>query len=114
MSLPNPQLNTYTNINLPDYRQQFLEANVDHQLIDVRTVMEYRQGHLPNAINIPMDQLGGRVDELSQEKPVVLVCASGNRSENVAAALADAGYEGIYNLVGGTMVWMMNGLPLEN
>lgn len=113
MSFPLQQSTPYTNLHITQYRGEFLDANVDHQLVDVRTTGEYMQGHLPNAISIPMDQIANRVDEISQEKPVVLVCASGNRSEVVASGLADAGYTGIYNLMGGTMIWMMNGLPLE-
>lgn len=113
MSLPAQNPNPYTNLHFTQYRSDLLDTNAEHQLIDVRTMSEYNQGHLPNAINIPMDQIADRIDEVSQDKPVVFVCASGNRSESVAAGLAEAGYTGLYNLMGGTMIWMMNGLPLD-
>lgn len=60
------------------------------QIIDVREPGEYTSGHLPGAVNIPLGQLPNRTDEVKE--PVVLVCASGNRSGQAAQYLAEQGY----------------------
>ena len=102
----------YKNLSLVDYRDQYFE-NSSHLLIDVRTPMEFMRGHVPGAINIPLNQLHQRINEIPHTDPIVVICATGNRSMSGSSILAQAGYEQVYNLQGGTMVWMMNGLPLE-
>lgn len=68
-------------------------------LLDVRTVEEYRSGHLPDALNIPVAELAGRMGELSaKERPVVVYCQSGRRSANAASMLAQAGYVSVNDL----------------
>jgi rhodanese-related sulfurtransferase len=81
------------------------------QIIDVREPGEYTRGHLPGAVNIPLGQLPKRTDEV--EEPVMLVCASGNRSGQAAQYLAEQGYEEVANLMGGTAGWRQRGLPTE-
>jgi rhodanese-related sulfurtransferase len=102
----------YQNLSFVEYRDNYYEKT-EHSLIDVRSVMEYAQGHVPNAINIPLQELENRLSEISVEKPVIVICASGNRSRTGAEVIANAGYEHVYNLQGGTMVWMMNGQALD-
>lgn len=102
---------SYPKLTIAEYREN--HENETHVLIDVRTKQEFKGGHLPNAINIPMDEINARVDEIPKDKTVVLVCASGNRSGMVAGALTKAGYTNIYNLEGGTMTWMRHGLPIK-
>lgn len=104
--------NGYDNIDIQSYSDDYSTGKIDHVLVDVRTKGEYLQGHLPNAINIPLNELGQRVNEIPQGKAVVVVCASGNRSRTGASKIVEAGYENVYNLKGGTMTWMMNGKPI--
>lgn len=84
-------------------------------LYDVRTPGEYAGGHVPGAVNIPLDQLSSRMDELAPHKgePVYLVCASGNRSGKAQAQLAAAGFSNPINVEGGTRAWQAAGKPLE-
>lgn len=71
-------------------------------IIDVRTESEFLQGHVQGSINIPLDQIECRTDELvSMNKPLVLCCASGMRSGAALSSLKQAGIE-CYN--GGS--WM--------
>jgi len=102
----------YQDIDVAAYQAQF--AATPHRLIDVREADEYRRGHLPQAVNIPLSAFQDRVAEVGKDLPIVLVCASGGRSAMTAEYLLSLGYEQIYNLAGGTMSWMMRGLPLEH
>lgn len=82
------------------------------QFVDVRERWEYEEGHIPGAKNIPLGELLERVDEL--EEPVVLVCASGNRSGQAAHYLTEHGIlSNVANLMGGTSGWQERGLPVE-
>ncbi|NDJ84413.1 MAG: rhodanese-like domain-containing protein [Chloroflexi bacterium] len=104
----------HKDITIVEYRSDFLDTNTDHALIDVRTPFEFARGHLPGAINIPLNQLQFQADKVPTDKPVVFVCATGTRSADAAYAFANAGFDNVYNLAGGTMMWMMNGLPLDH
>ena len=66
-------------------------------LVDVRTVMEYQSGSVANSINIPMDEVVERLEELKQMEPMILFCRSGNRSEQVVNYLKQMGLKDIEN-----------------
>ena len=100
----------YEEVNAREYNEQF--DGKDHTLIDVRTTREYQSGHAPHAINIPLADLTSRQDEIPADKPVVFICATGNRSGNAAMILKQAGYDDVYDLKGGTMGWMRSGFPV--
>ncbi len=69
------------------------------RLIDVRTREEFADGHLPGAVNIPVQELDRRMSELEpRDKPVVLYCRSGNRSGHAARALRSAGWAHVHDL----------------
>jgi phage shock protein E len=71
------------------------------RLVDVRTAGEFGGGHLPGAVNIPLDQIAGRAGELKKAgKPVVLYCASGARSGQAKRILASAGVSDVHDLGG--------------
>jgi hydroxyacylglutathione hydrolase len=83
-------------------------------VIDVREPWEFQQGHIPGAILMPLGSLSSQVDKLDHQHPVAVVCATGNRSVSAAALLGQKKFEKIYNVLGGTMAWMQQGLPLEH
>lgn len=62
-------------------------------LLDVRTVEEFGDGHLPGAVNIPVDELAARLGEVPEQRPVVVYCRSGNRSARAAKVLVEKGYQ---------------------
>ena len=107
-----PDLTDYTDLDIPSY-QQHRQNNIDHTLLDVREPEEFVMGRIPGAINIPLDELEARVDEIPDDKPVVVVCAHGMRSMIGAEILVEAGHSGVYNLLGGTVEWMMRRLEVE-
>jgi len=105
--------NGYENIDMKNYIEKFANQKSDHVLVDVRSANEYSQGHIPTAINIPLNMLDNRSNEIPNGKHVIVVCASGNRSRTGASKLINAGFKEVSNLKGGTMGWMMAGLSVE-
>lgn len=71
-------------------------------LIDVRTKEEYDLGHVPGAINIPLDSIENEISSLTENKDSILVvyCQSGNRSKEAAQKLVDLGYNLAFNAGG--------------
>jgi rhodanese-related sulfurtransferase len=78
------------------YLEDLLQEDV--MIIDVRTPMEFMGGHVAGSINIPLNEILSRVDELKAfNKPLVLCCASGNRSGQAVMALEQMGMKEVYN-----------------
>jgi rhodanese-related sulfurtransferase len=73
-------------------------------VLDVRQPSEYRSGHIAGAKLIPLNELGSRMKELPQNREIVCVCASGNRSSSATRMLTKAGYNAI-NMKGGMSAW---------
>lgn len=84
-------------------------------VLDVREPSEYESGHLLNAKLIPLGKLKARIAELEKQKdkPVVVVCRSGNRSGTACAILSKQGFTQAYNLMGGMMAWQKSNLPVQ-
>ncbi len=66
-------------------------------IVDVRSVAEYAGGHLNNSVNIPLDQLKGRLNEIDKDKPVITCCASGIRSASAKKVLLSNGFSPVRN-----------------
>jgi len=77
----------------------------DTLLLDVRTADEYSLGTLPNAINIPVDELRTRLSELPKDKPIVVSCAVGLRGYLAYRILTQHGFKNVKNLSGGYKTW---------
>lgn len=106
----------YTDISSEDYREQFASgAGGDYQFIDVREEEEHAEVHIPGTINIPLSEFPARVDEISENEPVVLVCNTGVRSSQAALFLAGMGYDQdfIFNLEDGTKGWREKGYRVD-
>jgi len=82
-----------------------------YQFIDVRSSSEYASGHIPGAVNIPMDQIEARLDDLLPVVPIVLVCQAGKRARMVAGLLEPCRPD-ISVLEGGTAAWAAADYPL--
>lgn len=94
-----------------EYLNQFGDGS-PHLLIDVRTPEEFASGHIQNAVNIPVETLQARLDEVPGGTPVVVYCRSGNRSATAAQILVEGGYQPVYDL-GGIKDWVAQGLPIQ-
>jgi rhodanese-related sulfurtransferase len=78
-------------------------------LIDVREPQEWATGHAPQAEHLPLGLL--TPEAVPQDRPVIAICRSGNRSGKAADALAAAGVR-VHNLAGGMKAWAHAGLPV--
>lgn len=88
------------------------EVPAGAQLIDVREADEYAEVRAENAVNIPLSELVARADEIDSERDIYLICKSGGRSAQAGEYLEQArGWDGIYNVAGGTTAWVERGLP---
>jgi rhodanese-related sulfurtransferase len=74
-------------------------------LLDVRTPEEFATGHVPQAVNIPLDQLAARAGELDPKARTLVICRSGHRSVSAAKLLAKQGFTDAYSVKGGTLAW---------
>lgn len=83
----------------------------DLLLVDVREVQEFRRGHVPGAVNIPMSVLPVRVHELPKGREVHIICQSGGRSMQTAMWLERQGHTPV-NVHGGTGTWVAAGGPI--
>jgi rhodanese-related sulfurtransferase len=80
-------------------------------LLDVREDDEWAAGHAPDAVHIPMSQLGSRTDEIPADRTIICICHVGGRSAVVADALNRGGWTAL-NLTGGMQAWEAAGLPI--
>lgn len=81
-------------------------------LLDVRTQEEWEEYHAPDTKLIPLDQLADRVDELPRDKEIVVICRSGNRSQDGRDILLNAGFTNVTSMDGGLNDWRSAGYPV--
>jgi rhodanese-related sulfurtransferase len=81
-------------------------------VLDVRTQEEWDEYHVPNTTLIPLDELPNRVSEVPQGQKIVVICRSGNRSDDGRDILRQAGYDAT-SVTGGVKEWYAKGYPIE-
>jgi len=100
----------------PKELQKQLRSKTPPTVVDVRSGMEYRMGHIPGALLLPFWKVLFRMTgSLPRDKQtqLVLYCESGARAEMVGSMLAKRGYSRIAYLDGDMSGWRQAGLPLE-
>jgi molybdopterin/thiamine biosynthesis adenylyltransferase/rhodanese-related sulfurtransferase len=92
-----------------------LIAEESPAIVDVRERDEWDEGHLPGAVHVPRGHLESRIESAAPDKsrPVLVYCASGNRSAFAAKTLEELGYDHVVSLAGGFTDWKRNGNPFE-
>ncbi|GGS16976.1 hypothetical protein GCM10010269_65160 [Streptomyces humidus] len=80
-------------------------------VVDVREADEYAAGHVPGARLMPLRTVPARCGELPTDRPVFVICASGNRSRSAADRMASRGIDA-YSVAGGTGAWAHSGRPI--
>ena len=88
----------------PFYLEDLAKISAADVLLDVRTEEEFNDGHLPDAVNIPVDELRGRLAELDKSKSLYLYCAIGLRGYVAQRILTQSGFTA-KNLSGGYTLW---------
>jgi rhodanese-related sulfurtransferase len=81
-------------------------------ILDVRKASEYEEGHIEGAVNIPVQELRVRFDELSTEGELLVYCRTGNRSAQAVDILLDIGFMKIYHMDAGITGWIEAGYPV--
>lgn len=87
----------------------------DALLLDVREQAEYAQAHILNARGLPLSQLEARIGDIEKfkDKPLIVYCATDNRSSAAAATLKKRGFSNVVILSGGFAAWQQAGLPVQ-
>ena len=88
----------------------------DLVLVDVRQKEEFTDelGHIPGALLHVLDQLPATIKTLPMDKTIVFICRSGGRSARAAEFAMGLGFENVYNLKGGMLLWNEHKLDIEN
>jgi rhodanese-related sulfurtransferase len=81
-------------------------------VLDVRTVEEWNEYHAPNTTLIPLDELTSRVNEVPRDRPIVVICRSGNRSDEVREIMLNAGFTNVTSMDGCLKDWRTRGYPI--
>ena len=102
----NEEMGTFKNINV-DEAKAALDSDSSIILLDVRTVAEYNERHIPNSVLIPLDELKNRaISELpNKDAKIIVYCRSGARSASASNILVNLGYTNVYNMLGGITSW---------
>lgn len=82
-------------------------------LVDVRTPLENKEVRIPQAKNIPLDQLEQHKDELKTYSTVFVHCRSGGRSSKACQKLKEMGIENVVNITGGILAWEAEGFGVQ-
>ena len=96
-------------INVDEAYQEYQNGTF---VVDVRTQEEWDEYHVPNVPLIPLDQLPDRLNEIPKDKEILVICRSGNRSQEGRDILLSAGYQAT-SVTGGIKEWYAKGYPIE-
>lgn len=84
----------------------------DVTVVDVRSPEEFAEGHVPGAVNVPLEQVIADADRYAGQE-LYVICQSGGRSSKAAEALAAAGAQPV-SVTGGTAGWIESGRPVDS
>jgi len=94
-----------------------LDQKQDVLVLDVRTAEDYigEQGHITNSMNIPVEDIGNRLDEIADyvERPIAIVCRTDRRSAKAAQLLTGKGFADVHVVKGGMTDWNQEGYGVE-
>ena len=104
-------------LSVTGFRQK-LDEQADLLLLDVRTATDFTgdQGHIDRALNLPLEELAERLDELpvGREGSIAIICRTDRRSARAARILAGAGFTDVHVVRGGMTAWLEHGWPVAS
>jgi hydroxyacylglutathione hydrolase len=103
-------LQTIPSLGLADFAAQ-LQSN-DKLVLDVRAEGEWKAGHLPESLNLPIGDLDRRLGELPRDRPVIVHCQTGARAAMAASLLRARGFRDVSQFPGGFAEWRAAGQPV--
>ena len=109
-----PELSTSTERVSPALAAERLLAAEPPQVVDVRSPREYAAKHIDGSVNLPLNHLAERAQELPVDRPLLVHCAGGYRSSIGASLLRQRGLNRVSELAGGLAAWEAAGLPLTS
>ena len=109
-----PELSTSTERVSPALAAERLLAAEPPQVVDVRSPREYAAKHIDGSVNLPLNHLAERAQELPADRPLLVHCAGGYRSSIGASLLRQRGLNRVSELAGGLAAWEAAGLPLTS
>jgi rhodanese-related sulfurtransferase len=89
----------------PSSLQHVLDKYKDHMVVDVRTALEWEDGHIENAIHLPIEKIIKKEFDLDKKRHITVVCGSGYRSNISGSIFKSLGYEYVFSLIGGMTAW---------
>ncbi|MGD9131902.1 MAG: MBL fold metallo-hydrolase [Candidatus Bathyarchaeota archaeon] len=101
-----------TNLITVHELKNMLDEKQELTVLDVRRENEWNEGHIKGAFRIYLGHLPNQTDKLDPKKPVVVICKTGKRSSFGTSILLKAGFEKVYNCLGGIDAWKKSGFPL--
>ena len=105
------ELEPFTRIDVHEAHAMIEEGGV--QVVDSREMHEHADGHVPGSLNIPHMATLTRATDLAEDRPILFICKSGQRSAVAAEFAATLGLTDLYNVEGGHDDWAEAGYPME-
>ncbi len=100
------RLERITVLTLQEHRQE----GQSPVIVDVRGAGEHEEGHIPDSMHIPLQQLRKQMDDLPRDRPIIVHCAGGYRSTIAGSVLLHHGFTQVMDLIGGITAWEAAGL----
>ncbi|MBO1003982.1 sulfurtransferase TusA family protein [Pseudogracilibacillus auburnensis] len=97
---------SYPNVVNNDELKKIIQEKNDVVLIDVREAAEYAFDHISHAQSIPLGELDHRMNKLSKEDEIYVICRTGNRSDMASKVLVENGFKHVKNVVPGMITWI--------
>lgn len=107
---PEPMMPSYTDVTPEEAHEMISQQEV--VVIDLRAQEKYDSGHIPDALLMPLSELGSRLDELNPSGNILVYHSCGSCSKKAAQTLVDNGFFYVYNLKGGIGEWQVQGFPV--
>lgn len=101
-------------ISVEDVQKAIIEQK-DFILVDVRTPGEYERGNIAGSINIPLDDIDANISQRipDKQKTIYMYCLSGARSDSAADILTQFGYQNVFSMTSGLLMWRSKKIPLS-